>query len=176
MVADGYHATDTGLVPESEPHLSPEAEEVAREARRRQVTMLYLAGINQTEIARQLRVGQATISRDIQRIKEEYRVARQDLIDREAASYDDMEREALLQFQQEGKDPKWFALRLQVKKQRADLLGLNAPVSQVHTGPDGGPIRIAPVWDIAKLTDEQLDQYRAIAAAAEVPPLDEGGS
>jgi hypothetical protein len=44
------------------------------------------------------------------------------------------------------------------------------------SGPDGGPIRIAPVWDIAKLTDEQLDQYRAIAAAAEVPPLDEGGS
>ena len=44
-----------------------------------------------------------------------------------------------------------------------NLLGYRDVVNTEHTGLDGGPIRIAAKPDLSNLTDEELEQLRAIA-------------
>ena len=44
-----------------------------------------------------------------------------------------------------------------------NLLGYRDVVNTEHTGPAGGPIQIASKPDLSQLTDEELQQLRAIA-------------
>jgi hypothetical protein len=44
-----------------------------------------------------------------------------------------------------------------------NLLGYKDVVSTEHSGPDGAPIQIANKPDLSQLTDEELQQLRAIA-------------
>src|SRR5215467_9774793 len=44
-----------------------------------------------------------------------------------------------------------------------NLLGYRDVVNTEHTGPGGGPIQVASKPDLSQLTDEELQQLRAIA-------------
>lgn len=98
--------------------------------RRRRVASLYLAHQTQTTIARTLSVSQTTVSEDLAALKEEWR--RESLtdiaqvIEREAAELDEMERRAAIA-DAKWKTPEWFDRRLKVKERRARLLGLDQP-------------------------------------------------
>lgn len=50
-----------------------------------------------------------------------------------------------------------------------NLLGYKDYVSNEHSGPDGGPIAIAPAPELSALDDEELKQLRAIVSKAERP-------
>ena len=98
--------------------------------RRRKVAGLYLRKVNETDIAARLEVSQATVSRDVKWLMQEWRRdAVADIAEmrgRELAELDEMERDAALQFAST-KAPQWFLARLEVKKRRARLMGLDAP-------------------------------------------------
>ena len=96
------------------------------EERRQKVAALWLAHVSQPAIARQLKCGQATVSRDIKAIRLEYKAERTDIIDREAAELDHIERECAVRYQGD-KSGEWLDRRLKVKERRARMLGLDAP-------------------------------------------------
>jgi hypothetical protein len=58
---------------------------------------------------------------------------------------------------------------LKIMQRRAELLGLDAPtkaeVENHITGKDGGPVRVATVFDLTKLTREQLEALDGIYAS-----------
>lgn len=117
------------------------------EERRRKVAALYLAHVTQTEIATRLGLSQPTVSRDVEAIRREYRQAREELIDREAAGLDAIERDCVLQYQAT-KAVEWIRARLETKQRRAKLLGLDAPQKVAPTNPEGdGPAEIRVRWD-----------------------------
>lgn len=102
-----------------------------------QLYLNHLNPMNQDQIAQQLHVDRATVTRDVQFLIAEWQEnARQSTFEhmaRELAEMDQMEREAAVMFQQARKDGKaggasaaqWYKLRLDTKKRRSDLLGLD---------------------------------------------------
>jgi hypothetical protein len=95
------------------------------EARRLEIARRYL-GEHKTEeaIGRELGMTQQAVSLHVLAILAQYRKAREELIDREAAGLDEMETAAAAR---SAADREWMETRLRIKKQRAELLGLNAP-------------------------------------------------
>ncbi len=82
--------------------------------------------MTQEEIARQLGVGQATVSRDIDAVKQQYRADRTAILEREHAELDQMERDASVEFART-KDREWLSERRELKRRRSAMLGLDAP-------------------------------------------------
>lgn len=121
-------------------------EKLAIEERRRKVASLWLAHVTQNEIARQLEVSQPTVSLDIKAIRQQYRAERTEILDREAAELDQMERDAALQFAHT-KAREWMSERRAIKERRARMLGLDAPAKVEASGPGGGPIPVEYVND-----------------------------
>lgn len=105
--------------------------------RRKQVAQLYLNKVDQQDIATKLEVSQGTISNDLKALNKEWVERAQSDISviksRELAELDFMELEAATQYQaakKAGKEAfmlKFAAHRLDIKKMRADSLGLNQP-------------------------------------------------
>src|SRR5271170_6265769 len=50
-----------------------------------------------------------------------------------------------------------------------NLLGYKDFVNNEHSGPDGAPIQIAAKPDFSQLSDEEVRQFRALAAKAQNP-------
>jgi transposase-like protein len=121
----------------------------AKEERQRKVAALYLRRVSQSEIAKQLGVNQATISRDLQVLYKLWRAEAASMIDehqaRELAELDQMEQDAAIQYSQT-KRRDWLDTRLKIKERRAKLLGLDINKVQ-HTGEGGGPVVIRVVYD-----------------------------
>lgn len=135
------------------------------EERRAKVSEIYFRlGMRQTEIAEQLGVSQPTVARDVKILISRWREASvgdiQALRGKELADLSEMERDCALQFQNT-KDPRWVTERRLVKKRRAEMLGLDAPVRL--TGADGGPIKIQAVpVDLTSLSETELDTLEAV--------------
>lgn len=119
-------------------------EKLLIDERRRKVTALWLSHVTQEEIARQIGVSQKTVSVDIKAIREEYKADRTEMIDREAAELDHIERECALRYRQD-KAGEWLDRRLKVKDRRAKLLGLDAPAKIDARSEVTGSIRLG--WD-----------------------------
>jgi predicted transcriptional regulator len=103
---------------------------VAIAIRRRQVAELYLQRTSEAEIAEQLGVNQATISRDIQALRAEWRTTylsdTEALVLRDLADLDALERECMTQLR-DSHDAIWALRVVQIKARRSALLGLDAP-------------------------------------------------
>lgn len=105
--------------------------------RRRQVAALYLNKVDQKDIAVKLGVSQGTISTDLKALNKEWaEKAHADISEikaRELAELELMELEAAAQYQAAKKEKKDMTMlkfanhRLDIKKMRADLIGLNKP-------------------------------------------------
>jgi hypothetical protein len=112
--------------------------------------------MRQEEIATQLGVSQATIARDVKILLTRWREAvltdLTELRARELADLESMERDCAILFAQ-SKDPRFMSERRQLKKRRADMLGLDAPVRL--TGPNAGPIQIQPVPGVVEVTERR---------------------
>src|ERR1041385_6351925 len=142
-------------------------QELAIEERRKQVAQLYGARWTLTQIAERLGCHPATISRDVAAIKAEYRCDREGFIEREVIDLEVMEREAWLQYAQT-KDAEWFGKRLDVKKRRAELLGLDA-AKRIRMGLLSDGTHVDDLSD-----DELLERYRALTAGASDPEAEAG--
>lgn len=103
------------------------------EERRRKVLALYLSCVTQPQIAKQIGVDQATISRDLKACRAELRMEREELIEREAASIDAIERECAVRYQGD-KSGEWLDRRIKCMDRRSKLLGLDAPAKQQVSG------------------------------------------
>ena len=136
-----------------------QAARLRAEQRRVKVSEMYFRlSMRQQEIAEQLGVSQPTVARDMKILLSRWREAA--LIDvseyrgRELAELAEMERDCALAFQAE-KNPRFMTERRLIKKRRAEMLGLDAPVR--ISGPDGGPIQVQAVpLDLTTLSDEEL--------------------
>ena len=98
----------------------------------------------QEEIARREGVSRQTINNDVKVLRETWR---KELVDdpvaikaQELAELNDMERDCMRGYSRTH-DRVWVAERRLIKERKAKLLGLDAPVKQEHTGPEGRPIR-----------------------------------
>lgn len=124
------------------------------EARRQKVSEYYFhLKMRQEEIATQLGVSQPTIARDVKILLTRWREAvltdLTELRARELGDLESMERDCAILFAQ-SKDPRFMSERRQLKKRRADMLGLDAPVRL--TGPNAGPIQIQPVPGVLQVS------------------------
>ena len=106
----------------------------------------------QEEIARREGVSRKTINADVKALREMWR---KELIDdpvaikaQELAELNDMERDCIRGYALTH-DRAWIAERRLIKERKAKLLGLDAPVRQEHSGPEGGPIK----QDLTVITD-----------------------
>lgn len=155
---------------------------LAKAERSLKVAELHLTGMPQKAIAKHLGVGVATVNRDLKAVHARWQqfavesrnawvakeIERLNLVEREAwrgwrRSQKDKEKTAIKKtdtgtertITREGQagDPQFLRRVLDCITRRCDLLGLNAPQRQEHTGPNGGPIPLAAV----QLTDEQLE-------------------
>ena len=155
---------------------------LARLDRAREVAELYLRGLTQPAIAKRLGVGLATVNRDLKKIHADWQAtaceARGAWVGKELARLALVEREAWKAWRKSQQDHEVISVKkteggiertvrregqagdsvflrrvLDVINKRCELLGLNAPTRQEHTGPNGGPIPLAAV----QLTDEQLE-------------------
>lgn len=113
---------------------------VALADRRRRVARLYLSKITQEEIAAQLGVDQAQISRDLAYLRKEW--AAVSITDtntvrgQELAELRDMERDCAVNFLQ-SKEVKWLQERRRIKERVAKMIGLDAPTQvQVQSWQD----------------------------------------
>jgi len=106
-----------------------------RERRRTRVAAMMLAHRSQRQIASALGVSQATISRDVQAIRREWRQRRMEdataVVAEEVAKLDAIER-AILPRVLEGELHAIDRL-MSVMRQRAQLLGLDEPQQHEHT-------------------------------------------
>lgn len=95
--------------------------------RRNKVASLYLARATQEQIGEALKVNQSTVSRDIKWLEARWREQAfrdiNDIVARELADLDDMERDVILRFKQEHL-PIWVSRRLEIKRQRQQILGI----------------------------------------------------
>lgn len=135
----------------------PRGEQLAIEARRRKVAELWLAHAPQEEIGREVGVNQATISRDIKAIRDQFRAERDEILDRETAELDHIERECVTRYQQDLTGD-WIDRRLKVKERRSKLLGLDAPAKVEQSGPGGGPHLISLNWENAPSDISDADE------------------
>jgi hypothetical protein len=131
------------------PEGQPEQLALAVEDRRREVARLYLARWTQREIARELGVSQTLVCFDIQAIREEYRTERQEMIEREVASLEAVEREVCDRYD-EDRNPEWLDKRLKCMERRAKLLGLDAP-KKVDATSGGLPFKAFVGVDVDKV-------------------------
>ena len=122
------------------------------EARRRRVVGFLLGHATQEEIARREGVNRQTINADVKALREMWR---KELIDdpvaikaQELAELNDMELDCIRGYSLTH-DRSWIAERRLIKERKAKLLGLDAPVRQEHSGPEGGPIK----QDLTVITD-----------------------
>lgn len=134
--------------------------------RRRKVAALYLRKMTQEDIAGQLHVSQATISRDVRYLGKQWAAAAVGDMDvrrgRELAELQEMERDCALQFAST-KDSRWLRVRMQIKERIAKLLGLDRPIKVAPTDPTGerayGELtddeRLARIKAILKLVEDQ---------------------
>ena len=111
-----------------------------------------LGHATQEEMARREDVSRQTISNDVKALREMWR---KELIDdpvaiksQELAELNDMERDCIRGYAL-SHDRGWIAERRLIKERKAKLLGLDAPVRQEHSGPEGGPIK----QDLTVITD-----------------------
>lgn len=129
-------------------HPNARHKEIERDARRAKVAKLLLGGVtNQADIAAQLDVDQSTISRDIKVIEAEWRErAAEDIAKAKGKDLARAERliQALWPAAIKGT---WLATDrvLALMQHRAKLLGLEAPIKQEHSGPNGGPLQIQSI-------------------------------
>ena len=127
-------------------------DEVRMAQRQKQVAALFLRRFTQVQIADALHVDQATISRDLQAVVKQAREeATSNLLsrrDREEMELDQMEQDAALRFNLTKKES-WLQTRLQIKKRRAEMLGLDAAGKSVNLDID---------W--ANLSEDQLKRIR----------------
>lgn len=107
--------------------------------RRALVAGLLKRHITYTEMATQLGVSRVTISKDVSAIKEQWREAAVDDVasmkGRELVELDEMERECALEYASAKKHDervKWMSLRLDIKRRRAKMMGLDDPVVQIN--------------------------------------------
>lgn len=139
--------------------------------RRQQVAKLYLQGKGQTEIAHELNLTQATISRDLEHVQTAWREssirdfdAQRDL---EIAKLNEVEKEAWLAWERSQQpaqtavvsgaagsqtakrtlrhqcgNPRFLELALRCNEERRKLLGLDAPLKIAPVTPDCRPLTI----------------------------------
>lgn len=95
---------------------------------------------------------------------------------RELADLDEMEQQAVEQYQLDGdRRTSWFNSRLTVKDKRAKILGLDAPTKHEHTGKDGGPIALTlslvdMILQEASINHDPLPHKVLIAGPADGTP------
>lgn len=105
------------------------------EADRRNIAALYLRGDTQMEIAAKLRVSQATVSRDLVVIQEQWKIERvQDINEakqRELSRVDNLEREYWQAWEaskaKQVSDPRYLAGVMSCIDKRCAILGIEAP-------------------------------------------------
>lgn len=139
--------------------------------RRQQVAKLYLQGKGQSDIAQELNLTQATISRDLEHVQTAWREssirdfdAQRDL---EIARLNQIEKEAWAAWERSQQpaqtavvsgaagsqtakrtlrhqcgNPRFLELALRCNEERRKLLGLDAPLKIAPTTPDGRPLTI----------------------------------
>jgi hypothetical protein len=139
--------------------------------RRQQVAKLYLQGKGQTEIAQELNLTQATISRDLEHVRTAWRessirdfdaqrdleIARLNAIETEAwAAWERSQQPAQTAvvsgaagsqtakrtLRHQCGNPRFLELALRCNEERRKLLGLDAPLKIAPTMPDGRPLTI----------------------------------
>lgn len=130
------------------PAKSPQAKKAEIAYRRKLVGSLYLAHVNQDEIARRLKVDQSTVSRDIAFLKKLWTAEAvgdiQDFVIRELAELNEMENQAAIEFgQKDGKSPRWITARLQIKQMKYLLLGFNKRVIELT-----GKVQVESIEDV----------------------------
>lgn len=129
------------------------------------VRLDLLGGFNQYEIADEVGVTQATVSRTLKRFREDLKkqglADADDIRKRELAKLEQLEREFLKAWDRStkhGSRPgrhQFLAGIISCVKERADLLGLYPPRARVLTGPGGGPIQLT-VSDKRQAVVEQM--------------------
>ena len=131
-----------------------------------------LGHATQEEIARREGVARQTINADVKALREAWR---KELIDdpvaikaQELAELNDMERDCIRGYAL-SHDRTWIAERRLIKERKAKLLGLDAPVRQEHSGPEGGPIPVQSQPDLSKLSTEELLELRELLGKTETP-------
>ena len=104
------------------------------EQRREQVAQLYLAGANQTAIAKQLGVALGTVNKDIQHVKAMWKQsqieAMDDAVTRHLTELDFIRQQLRMDYNT-SKSITTLKELLRVQEREAKLLGLDAPVKQV---------------------------------------------
>ena len=135
--------------------------------RRKVAGALYLSHVGQEEIARQLKVDQATISRDIKYLKKSWESeAVQDIaqvVVQELAELNEMERQVTLEFGRHAdKNPRWVLARLRIKEQKYMLLGLDKRVIELR-----GTVQLENIEDVRKKRWEQISGSLADALFAD---------
>ena len=113
--------------------------------RRRKVAGLLLRRVAQWKIAELLDVKRYTVSRDAAALLQQWRIeagaATVEVVARELAELDDMERQVCERFE-ETHAVEWANARLRIMQRRAKMLGLDEPKVWKLVGPDGGPIQV----------------------------------
>lgn len=121
---------------------------------------MTLARVDQSTIAERLGVDQSTISRDLAALREQWAREAGATLDehrsRELAELNDMENQAALEYAR-ARSTEWLQARLNLKKRRAALLGLDAP--QRHTASVQAEVAVEGTVE-ARLTDNP--EYRAL--------------
>ena len=130
---------------------------VEMEARRQKVAELYLRKTKQEDIAKELKISQATVSRDLTWLRRRWTEAAIGDIDarrgRELAELEEMELDCAVQFGV-SKDPRLLNTRLRIKERIAKMLGLDAPERKdITTG--GKPVSVSIV-EVVKDYGEEL--------------------
>lgn len=165
--------------------------------RRGRVARLYLQGRDQSDIASELGIAQATISKDLEKIRTAWREsairdfdAQKDI---ELQRLNEIEREAWKAWERSQQpaqsavvdgaagtqrakrtvkhqygDPRFLELALRCNEERRKILGLDAPTKIAPTTPDGRPLTIEQrKTHILAILKEQLGA-KAVAALMEV--------
>lgn len=116
------------------------------EDRRRKVAALLLRRVPQWRIADQLQTRRYTISRDVKVLLQQWRIeagaATVEVVARELAELDDMERQVCERFEATHA-VEWVNARLRIMERRAKMMGLDEPKVWKLIGPGGGPIEVA---------------------------------
>lgn len=138
------------------------------EQRRVKVAHLLKSRVPQHEIATQLGVSKATISRDAKTLRKVWQKSMSadigDTMARELAELDHIEAQAAREYiarKPGNRSTQWLKVRLQCKEQRARLLGLEAAHEAATTARTAAAVALAMhgvTKDIDDLTPEQLEQ------------------
>ncbi len=136
---------------------------VETDNRRKQVSELYLRRLPQQQIAEQLNISQATVSRDIAYLTKEWeKEASADIKKiraRELTELDVIEREAAIEFRK-SRHPRWLDVRLKTKHLRSKLLGINAP-EKIDLS---GEVKTKTEIDLSNISDDDLEKLEEIIA------------